>query len=307
MQVLMFECNFACPRRGHALMDLNRDVMLAYAAGLFDGEGSITIQRSNNTFSLVVRVTSTDRPIVDFLLLHFGGWIGVQTPNKNVKNCRPCWFWGIQSKAASLFLARIAPFLVIKKSQADLAAEFQARIGARGVNRLTPEEVTTRETYKRRLVELKLGCSAETTAGLFDPPYVAGLLDGEGTILIYKVVDYYQLSVRIVNTDLKVLESLKSLFGGCISGKCEKISKRTRPCWTWEIQGPKAAELLVELYPYVLVKRDQTRLALEFQSHKCLLKKEGSSKEVNIRLGEDYKLKISQANRRLSAATQAQP
>lgn len=288
-------------------MDSKRDTTLAYAAGLFDGEGSITIQRKVNTFCIIVRVTSTDRAIIDFLNRNFGGWVGVQTPNKKVEKCRPCWYWGIQSKAASLFLARISPFLVIKKSQADLALEFQSRLGAVGVNRLTSEEITTRETYKRRLVELKLGCSAETTTGLFDPPYVAGLLDGEGTILIYKVRDYYQLSVRITNTDLRVLESLKNLFGGDIGSKCEKISKRTRPCWTWQIQGQKSAELLVELYPYVLVKRDQTRLALEFQTHKMLLKREGALKEEHVRLGEDYKLKISQANRRLSAATPAQP
>lgn len=280
-------------------MDSKRDTTLAYAAGLFDGEGSITIQRKANTFCLIVRVTSTDRAIVDFLNRNFGGWIGVQPANKHVKICRPCWYWGVQSKAASVFLARIAPFLVIKKAQADLAIEFQSRIGARGVNRLMPEEITTRETYKRRLVELKLGCSAETTAGLFDPPYVAGLLDGEGTILIYKVRDYYQLSVRITNTDLKVLESLKNLFGGDIGSKCEKVSKRTRSCWTWQIQGQKSAELLVELYPYLLVKREQARLALEFQTHKQLLKREDALKEEHVRLGEDYKEKISKENRRV--------
>ena len=281
-------------------MDSKRDTMLAYAAGLFDGEGCIIIQRTQgNTFSLHVRVTTTDLVIAKWLNEKFGGCLGIQPANKHVKNCRPCWYWNIQSKAASLFLVRIAPFLVIKKAQADLAIEFQSRIGVRGVNRLTPEEITTRETYKRRLVELKLGCSAETTTGLFDPPYVAGLLDGEGTILIYRVKDYYQLSVRITNTDLKVLESLKNLFGGDIGSKCEKVSKRTRPCWTWQIQGPKSAELLIELYPYMLVKREQARLALEFQTHKQLLMREGAPKEVRVRLGEDYKEKISKENRRV--------
>ncbi|MGI0149765.1 MAG: hypothetical protein ACREDF_09585 [Thermoplasmata archaeon] len=280
--------------------------MLAYSAGLFDGEGCVLIQRTQgSTFSLHVRVTSTDYAVVEWMKKNFYGFVGIQPPNRNVKNCRPCWYWNIQSRAASVFLAKITPFLVIKKEQADLAIEFQSRIGAPGVNRLTPEEITTRETYKRRLVELKLGCSAETKTGLFDPPYVSGLLDGEGTILVYKTNGCYQLSVRIVNTDLPVLERMKSLFGGNIGSKIEKVSKRTRPCWTWDIQGPRAAELLVELYPHLLVKREQARLAMEFQDRKRALQKEGALKEEKMKLGEEYKLKISALNRRPSASVLA--
>lgn len=280
-------------------MRSNENTTEAYAAGIFDGEGCVMISRQRNTFFLSVRVTSTDRPILDWLLNNFGGLVNVQTPNKHVKTCRPCWYWAIHSRSASIFLSRIAPFSVIKKDQIELALEFQSRIGPRGVNRLEDSEITTRETYKRRLSELKLGVAPETREGLFDPAYVAGLIDGEGTILIYRVGDYYQLSVRVTNTDIGTLERMKSLFGGDIGTKKELVSKRTRPCWTWQIQGPKAAELLVELFPYFIIKRAQVQLALEFQTKKHALQQEGVVKAELVQLGEEYKMKISQENRRV--------
>lgn len=281
--------------------------ILMYTAGLFDGEGCVMIQRKRNTFWLHVRVTSTDQPIVNWMYAHFGGSVGVQSPNKNVKNCRPCWYWDIQSKAASTFLARIEPMLVIKREQAKLALEFQSRLGGRGVNQLEPEEVVIRETYKRRLVELKIGSAPETREGLYDPAYVAGLLDGEGTILIYRSGVHYQLSARIVNTDLGSLERMKSLFGGSIGSKCEKRSVRTRPCWTWNVQGPAAAEVLVNVYPFLLVKKEQARVALEYMDLRRKAKTGGSLIEEKAQIGEEYKQKLSMLNRRLSTAVPARP
>jgi hypothetical protein len=287
-------------------MDLNDKETLAYAAGFFDGEGCIVIRRTRgNTFWTSVRITSTDLPIIEWMRKNFGGATGVQPPNKNAKVCRPCWFWGMGSKSATEFLKKIAPLLVIKRQQADLAIEFQSRIEAPGVNRLTPEEIAIRETYKRRLVELKLGCQAETREGLFDAPYIAGLLDGEGTILIFKVPGSFHLRVSVVNTDLPVLERMKGLFGGAICQKLEKISIRTRPCWQWEIQGPKAAELLVELFPHLIIKKEQAKLALEFQSRKAAMKASKSSKEEMSNLGKEYKGKISGLNRRTFTAALA--
>lgn len=281
--------------------------VLAYTAGLFDGKGCILIQRVKNTFSLHVRVTSTDRPIVDWMHDHFGGCVGIQAPNRNIKNCRPCWYWNIQSKAASLFLARIEPLLVIKREQAKLALEFQSRLGSPGVNRIEPEEITIRETYKRRLAELKIGAAPETREGLYDPAYVAGLLDGEGTILIYKSRTYFQLSVRVVNTDLGSLERMKSLFGGNIGSKREKKSIRTRPCWTWDIQGPAAAEVLVNIYPFLIVKREQARVALEFMDRCREARAQEFLPEEKVRIGTEYKQRLSTLNRRLCVTDLARP
>ena len=279
---------------------------LAYVAGMFDGEGCILIVKQHperNTFRLDVRVTSTDFPLLESLKENFGGWVGNQPDNKNVKKCRRARYWAASSKTAFVFLKKIAPFLRIKKEQAGLAIEFQERIEKVGVNELEPSEVLAREGYKARLSALKNPQPQERIAlsGLSqsekDVAYAAGMLDGDGTILVCSAKTSHWLSVRITNTDRFVLEQMKSFFGGGIGSKNDG-QKRTRPCWDWSAQGKGAASFLGKVLPYLTIKRNQAILALEFQKRKIELKDSGTSMNEKVALGEEYKKRISDLNQR---------
>jgi len=107
-----------------------------------------------------------------------------------------------------------------------------------------------------------------------DLAYYAGLVDGEGSIVIYwhgktKNVQHYRyiLHMNISNNNREIFDPLKAEFGGCVSKwPCppELIGKR-REHWRFGISQRMCAKFLEQLLPYLRLKRPRAELALEFQ------------------------------------------
>ena len=92
--------------------------------------------------------------------------------------------------------------------------------------------------------------------------YLAGLIDGEGCIVIKKnkstnrLYNYsLRLTVQMYHKD--VIYAIYCRFGGNIHILKNKI-------WFWDIGGLDAGDLLKELLPYLIVKKEQAELALNF-------------------------------------------
>lgn len=100
--------------------------------------------------------------------------------------------------------------------------------------------------------------------------YAAGLFDGEGCIHIAKRftrkgrLRYNLLFNMANNKSPSVLEFMKKLFGG--SNIQTVFKKKGNPHWIWFISGYKAEEMLLKLKPYLMIKKEECKLALEFQS-----------------------------------------
>ena len=101
---------------------------LAYAAGIVDGEGCISIvalrtgvRAHGVDYSLLFVVRMIDPSAVFFLKEMFGGGLSVQ---KNKPPRRPIYNWGLSTKPASRALKLLLPYLRVKKKQAELAIEF---------------------------------------------------------------------------------------------------------------------------------------------------------------------------------------
>lgn len=88
---------------------------LAYAAGLFDGEGSISLVRSrrNRTHSPQVSIASTDYEVVDWFRERFGGSIVTKQPR--MSNHSVSYDWRLTDRRALAFLEVIRPYLVIER------------------------------------------------------------------------------------------------------------------------------------------------------------------------------------------------
>jgi hypothetical protein len=99
---------------------------MAYAAGLFDGEGSINIKTPGTSsrttgFSLVIQVTQTNLAPLLWLQERWGGSVSP------IKRRKPTWAWNAGSRLAEKFLLDVLAFLIVKREQAMIAVEFQAR------------------------------------------------------------------------------------------------------------------------------------------------------------------------------------
>lgn len=97
------------------------------AACLIDAEGCIQVTK--NQFSVLIAVTSTTLPILQWLYDNYGGSIH-DKPQKNPRY-KPAWGWYISCSAAENFLRLIFPFLLIKQPQAQTALELRSLQGRR--------------------------------------------------------------------------------------------------------------------------------------------------------------------------------
>ena len=126
--------------------------------------------------------------------------------------------------------------------------------------------------------------------------YLAGLIDGEGSI--YISVDkrhhtiFHFLEVSISNTARSLIDWLLNEFGGT-----EKLSgsARRNECpeqWVWVIRGYRAEPYLKAVLPYLVIKHRQAHLALEF----LVLGKGVSCPKSKSKLQAEIKAKISGLN-----------
>ncbi len=113
---------------------------LAYTAGFIDGEGSIQIRNKKNRHQHSVRmeVKNTNLDVLMYLKNLFGG--SIQCRIYQNKNHKQAYSWTLSNLSAVNFLKSILPFLRIKKSQAELAIEFQSTVIGRG-RRKIPENI----------------------------------------------------------------------------------------------------------------------------------------------------------------------
>jgi hypothetical protein len=138
---------------------------LAYAAGIFDGEGYVDIykatqSKASKSPSLYVRVViaQKDGVIMNWLEDNFGGYVSMNRKDKYY-----IYRWDIRSKNALKFLSAIAPFVKIKRPQVMLVLEYEKRKlkfleslkGHQGFPTLPLEEIRWRLEIREKLKALK--------------------------------------------------------------------------------------------------------------------------------------------------------
>ena len=111
---------------------------LAWSAGFFDGEGSVSIARATkqNLGSLAVAVSQIDREPLDWMAGEWGGRVRRVTGKR--ADQREAWVWTIYANQALAFLTAIEPHIRLDRNRERiaLAREFQegARFGRHGNN-----------------------------------------------------------------------------------------------------------------------------------------------------------------------------
>ena len=101
--------------------------------------------------------------------------------------------------------------------------------------------------------------------------YLAGIIDGEGYIGIdssYKRKNKphnYQVRIGIANTNIKLLNWVKSIFGGWVGKKGKPKKSNHKQSYEWRLQAKKAEEIIKMIYPYLIIKKEQATIALKFR------------------------------------------
>lgn len=107
-----------------------------------------------------------------------------------------------------------------------------------------------------------------------DLAYLAGIVDGEGSIQIRKHRDKrvspgfcYQLVINVANTNEWLINWIHLNFGGNIYRK-RKLAQHYKQVYLWSASSLQAKTLLELVLPYLRIKKVQTEIALQFQSKK---------------------------------------
>ncbi len=124
-----------------------------------------------------------------------------------------------------------------------------------------------------------------------DLAYIAGFFDGEGSIFISKSKKQYFLTVSISNTNLPVLESIRAM-GGNISKSPDNRENHSQ-LFRLRLYCNEAKKFLEKILPYLRIKKEQAKLAIEFQS-KMELGKLTIPKEEQ----EKYRIQINIFNKK---------
>lgn len=99
--------------------------LIPYLAGVFDGEGCISITKSyeHRGSALLCHVRMCNKEVPELFQKTFGGSL-LFTPSRN-ERWRDLWSWQVACKVALAFLTALEPYLIVKKSHASLGIEFQ--------------------------------------------------------------------------------------------------------------------------------------------------------------------------------------
>lgn len=131
--------------------------------------------------------------------------------------------------------------------------------------------------------------------------YLAGIIDGEGCINIVKYHKEnryrYRLQVRVINTSKELVEWIKENFGGYVTSR---ERKGYRLIYEWGIFNTQAEELLEDILEYLIIKKPQANVALDFRATlgKTQYRQGGLSLEL-IDMRDAMKEAISRLNKGL--------
>jgi hypothetical protein len=139
-----------------------RNEDLAYIAGFFDGEGSVTIHENwrpsprgkSPNHTLQVSIGNTDPHVLQWIHGAFGGSLTTRPATK--PRHKDVTQWIIRSNGAASFLRALLPFLRMKTEQALTGISFQDGRGGYRSRRLTDDEIAFRES-KRVAIRLLNG------------------------------------------------------------------------------------------------------------------------------------------------------
>jgi hypothetical protein len=136
------------------------EVELAYAAGILDGEGCISVRKKENRNGRIcyycgLAIAMVDQEVPRWLLTTFGGFL--YTSSRKTKAWRTVYIWRVENKALMDFLSSILPYLILKKKRAELAIQLCSMVRKKGQSRKPP--MTIEEEAGRREIATQI-CAA---------------------------------------------------------------------------------------------------------------------------------------------------
>jgi hypothetical protein len=130
---------------------------LHWAAGLFEGEGTVTIAVRNRdeTYRIVVSIANTDRQVIDWFQSRWPGY--VQGAYGKRPRRKPAWYWTLIGPRAEAFIRQLRPFLRTERvrRKVELAIAFRDHQHSTGHKGGPAVPIDYKSTQRRMYQEMR--------------------------------------------------------------------------------------------------------------------------------------------------------
>lgn len=302
-----------------------RGIELAYLAGALDGDGSFSlIKRSTRSVSPLyepmIQIANVNKELID-LFHNYSGSTGIRSSYiaKDGAIRRKCYYWKAKGLKQSLpILESVIPYLVMKKERALFLRNYIVNNPfKRGSNRLSDDELRVRE--KAYLVMRNFNNNPSSNGNLYTKSkrktsdndefwaYTAAIIDTDGSLSIKKENGVsrgrrsptYTALISLTMTDCTSIYYIANNFVGCNVTIVKAKSAIKGFCYRFTISSKKVAiEFLKKCTPFLLIKKDQAKILLDFcESSKTTKLRMNGISEEELKFRESCYERIIQLNK----------
>jgi hypothetical protein len=288
-------------------MENKEDLIMAYVAGLIDGDGSISLIRENRASGFkyypCIQLSNIFEGMINLLHQTFGGCKKIKTHQSHAKKTQ--YVWNVRGLESCIkFLEKVLPFLVLKKKQAKVLLDYVKNPKHYNVD---AEKMKIQSLNNESLVSLgSVSKQADkNTSNECFWAYFAGILETEGSFSIRKnkpswgCVNYkYNPLIQLSMASFETMNFIRQNI--CLGSVCFPKAKTTQRGHTYKYLFGSVGdciEVINKILPYLRFKKEVALELLNFCENYTPIKhkKVGVSLE-ELKFREDCYQKIKQIN-----------
>ncbi len=121
--------------------------------------------------------------------------------------------------------------------------------------------------------------------------YIAGIVDGEGSIMLQKFHynEYPSPCISIASTTSELLDWIKSVIGkGTVKLKKNYNNSKHKDCYSYILKHDDAIQLITEIYPYLIINTKRKRAELIINKYKALTPRNGRYSDELLKAKLDF-------------------
>lgn len=99
--------------------------------------------------------------------------------------------------------------------------------------------------------------------------WLAGVIDGEGWIGIRKrneIKGYYSSNIGVTNCNIPFLLNIVKITGVNRVYSKKRSNPKWRDVYRWHLDGDRVIDVLKQILPYLIIKKNQASLAIDLQN-----------------------------------------
>lgn len=105
--------------------------------------------------------------------------------------------------------------------------------------------------------------------------YVAGIIDGEGTISLEKDKEFRHPTISVASCTLAILQEIQRICDGGVIASKRTYKAGHSPSWKWSIHYQRAIAILEEVTPFLKEPKKKARAELILKDYTRLTPRNG--------------------------------